>query len=386
MARDALGASIARTCELARYLESRIAQTPELELAAPVELNIVCFRYRAEEAHRVNARIAVELQESGVAAPSTTVLAGKLAIRAAIVNHRTLPVGLGCPGGTDGGDRPFPVRTRAAQSSASASNADASNWPPRLAREAALRELEDRIAAEPEALGLRRDRARLLTELGRTLEARNAYLDILTRAPSDRVALNNLGTLLHATGYRTAARTAYAEAAARHPDDPMSHVNLANVLYARWGVRSWRASTTKPLCATLRTTRKRTRVSSYVLAELGDAARRGVASPKRLRASRRACLAIPRRGPTGIAVAVDFGARRQHPDRNFLDDRVFETTVVASEFYDLHAAAAAPSTDIQRHRRCGSGRARAHGCTVRGGPQQCASTQPARRRDGHRAS
>ena len=91
---EALGASIARTCELARYLESRIAQTPELELAAPVELNIVCFRYRAEEAHRVNARIAVELQESGVAAPSTTVIGGKLAIRAAIVNHRTQPADL----------------------------------------------------------------------------------------------------------------------------------------------------------------------------------------------------------------------------------------------------------------------------------------------------
>ena len=30
-----------------------------------------------------------ELQESGLAAPSTTVLDGRLAIRAAIVNHRT---------------------------------------------------------------------------------------------------------------------------------------------------------------------------------------------------------------------------------------------------------------------------------------------------------
>ncbi len=47
---DALGAAIARTCELARYLENRIAQTPELELAAPVELNMVCFRYRAGRA------------------------------------------------------------------------------------------------------------------------------------------------------------------------------------------------------------------------------------------------------------------------------------------------------------------------------------------------
>jgi hypothetical protein len=37
----------------------------------------------------VNAEIAVQLQESGIAAPSTTTIGGNLAIRAAIVNHRT---------------------------------------------------------------------------------------------------------------------------------------------------------------------------------------------------------------------------------------------------------------------------------------------------------
>ncbi len=37
----------------------------------------------------MNARIVVDLQESGVAAPSTTRINGELAIRAAIVNHRT---------------------------------------------------------------------------------------------------------------------------------------------------------------------------------------------------------------------------------------------------------------------------------------------------------
>jgi glutamate/tyrosine decarboxylase-like PLP-dependent enzyme len=84
---EALGASIARTCELARYLEARILRTPELELVAPVTLNIACFRYRLDDAHPLNARIAIELQESGVAAPSTTVIGGKLALRAAIVNH-----------------------------------------------------------------------------------------------------------------------------------------------------------------------------------------------------------------------------------------------------------------------------------------------------------
>ena len=85
----ALGQTIGRTCELARYLERRIAESGELELAAPVALNIVCFRYRCADADRVNARIVVELQESGVAAPSTTRIGGDTAIRAAITNHRT---------------------------------------------------------------------------------------------------------------------------------------------------------------------------------------------------------------------------------------------------------------------------------------------------------
>jgi glutamate/tyrosine decarboxylase-like PLP-dependent enzyme/glutathione synthase/RimK-type ligase-like ATP-grasp enzyme len=91
---DRVGESISRSCALARCLEERINATPELELMAPVELNIVCFRYRAQnfgpkESNRLNAKIAVKLQESGIVAPSTTQLGGLTAIRAAIVNHRT---------------------------------------------------------------------------------------------------------------------------------------------------------------------------------------------------------------------------------------------------------------------------------------------------------
>jgi glutamate/tyrosine decarboxylase-like PLP-dependent enzyme len=86
---DKLGAIIARCCALAKHLEARILAEPRLELLAPVNLNIVCFRYRADEADRLNGEVVVNIQESGLAAPSTTVLDGRLAIRAAIVNHRT---------------------------------------------------------------------------------------------------------------------------------------------------------------------------------------------------------------------------------------------------------------------------------------------------------
>jgi glutamate/tyrosine decarboxylase-like PLP-dependent enzyme len=54
-----------------------------------VQLNIVCFRYRSDGSDSINAEIVADIQESGVAAPSTTTIDGRLAIRAAIVNHRT---------------------------------------------------------------------------------------------------------------------------------------------------------------------------------------------------------------------------------------------------------------------------------------------------------
>ncbi|MCK1741336.1 aspartate aminotransferase family protein [Bradyrhizobium sp. 139] len=84
---DRLGAVIARSCALAKYLETRVLAEPRLELLAPVNLNIVCFRYRADD--EINREIVADIQEAGVAAPSITTLAGKFAIRAAIVNHRT---------------------------------------------------------------------------------------------------------------------------------------------------------------------------------------------------------------------------------------------------------------------------------------------------------
>jgi glutamate/tyrosine decarboxylase-like PLP-dependent enzyme len=88
---DRMGAMIAQTCKVARYLEARVEREPQLEMLAPVTLNIVCFRYRAAPnvMDSLNAEIVADLHESGIAAPSSTTVDGALAIRAAIVNHRT---------------------------------------------------------------------------------------------------------------------------------------------------------------------------------------------------------------------------------------------------------------------------------------------------------
>jgi len=85
---------IDRNINQAKYLESRVKLEPRLKMLAPVPLNICCFQYKfktrsQKKSNQANARIVWQLQESGLAAPSTTILNGKLAIRVNLTNHRT---------------------------------------------------------------------------------------------------------------------------------------------------------------------------------------------------------------------------------------------------------------------------------------------------------
>ena len=89
-----LGRLIAQNVAQARYLASLVERSGELELMAPAPLNIVCFRYRAvglaEPAlDALNQELLIRLQEGGAAAPSSTRLGGRFALRAAITNHRS---------------------------------------------------------------------------------------------------------------------------------------------------------------------------------------------------------------------------------------------------------------------------------------------------------
>lgn len=87
----ALGEAVARNCAQAQYLGDKVQADPDLELMAPVALNIVCFRHLApvDDLNAFNHEIVVRLQESGVAVPSTTRIHGDLAIRVNLTNHRT---------------------------------------------------------------------------------------------------------------------------------------------------------------------------------------------------------------------------------------------------------------------------------------------------------
>ena len=88
------GRLIQQNIDQAHYLAGLIDAAPELELAAPVTLNVVCFRYvrpGLDDAalDTLNKQILVELQEQGIAAPSGTVIEGKYVLHVAHTNHRS---------------------------------------------------------------------------------------------------------------------------------------------------------------------------------------------------------------------------------------------------------------------------------------------------------
>jgi len=100
----------------------------------------------------------------------------------------------------------------------------------RAMREAALRGIETRLEAEPDALVLRFERARMLDALGRAAEAKAAFADVLRRDPMHFQALCDLGTLQFKSGDLRAARVAFTTLAERHPASSIAHANLGFVL------------------------------------------------------------------------------------------------------------------------------------------------------------
>jgi len=91
---ERFGRMMARNVEQAHYLGELIAAEPELELSAPIGLDIVCFRFdpgglSKEKLERLNRDILSELHEQGIAAPSYTALKGIYCLRVAIANHRS---------------------------------------------------------------------------------------------------------------------------------------------------------------------------------------------------------------------------------------------------------------------------------------------------------
>jgi len=91
---DAYARRIAHDVELARYLDDRVREHPDLESMCPVTLSIACFRYApagVDDAalDALNERLMIEIRRHGRTFPSNAVLNGRYGLRACFVNHRT---------------------------------------------------------------------------------------------------------------------------------------------------------------------------------------------------------------------------------------------------------------------------------------------------------
>ena len=91
---DKFGRVIQQNIDQAKYLAGLVEATPELELALPVALNIVCLRYVRPglgdaALDDLNKRIELELQERGIAVPSVSTIGGRKYLHVAVANHRS---------------------------------------------------------------------------------------------------------------------------------------------------------------------------------------------------------------------------------------------------------------------------------------------------------
>jgi aromatic-L-amino-acid/L-tryptophan decarboxylase len=93
---EAYGRRIAHDVELARYLDERVREHPDLEPMCPVTLSIACYRYAPAAAglddralDALNERLMIGIRREGRAFPSNAELRGRYCLRACLVNHRT---------------------------------------------------------------------------------------------------------------------------------------------------------------------------------------------------------------------------------------------------------------------------------------------------------
>ncbi|RJL31699.1 pyridoxal phosphate-dependent decarboxylase family protein [Bailinhaonella thermotolerans] len=92
--REGHRAMVERHLDLAQRLGRLVEEAPDLELLAPVRLNIACFRYHPpgvpeDRLNDLNSRLGAALLADGRVYAGTTVYRGKTALRPAIVNWST---------------------------------------------------------------------------------------------------------------------------------------------------------------------------------------------------------------------------------------------------------------------------------------------------------
>jgi hypothetical protein len=194
-------------------------------------------------------------------------------------------------------------------------------------------QLDRILARDPDAIDARFERAGLLREQGHFEEAKRDYLDLIRRRPTDFTALNDFGTLVLKAGYKDAACSLFSEAVRHHPDNPMGRVNLAGLLF----LMGEQDQARQHLDAALQVDPDNVhahRILANLLAEAGD--RAGARWHRDKGFGSRFLTTLPYRGnrtPVRLLLLVS-AVGGNTPMTSFLDDQIFETHVLVTEYYN----------------------------------------------------
>jgi hypothetical protein len=163
--------------------------------------------------------------------------------------------------------------------------------------------------------------------------AKEQGVGLLAADPSNRRALHRLGELLFAEGKLTEARAALAQAVDLYPDDPVGLVSLARLLIEAKDSESARehllhALEVDPQCRAAHVG------LSFVLADLGDMAQ--AAAHQRFAFHGRCVIPGQYRGrqPAVTVLKLISTSGGNLRTEGLLSDCVFQTHLVATEFYD----------------------------------------------------
>jgi Flp pilus assembly protein TadD len=192
------------------------------------------------------------------------------------------------------------------------------------------------VLLNPESTAYRFNLANFLSASNRSddvEEAKALFLDVIKTEPTHFGAWNNMGRLLFETGYASAARTAYTAAVTYHPHEATAHVNLGNVLLDQ---------------GDLSTAEKHFKIALGLNPGLSNA-HQGLASilhrlgredearyHREMGFGKQPLSGIPYRGrgqPIPLLILAS-ALEGNIPWRFLIDSEVFQTTIIAVEYFD----------------------------------------------------
>jgi Tfp pilus assembly protein PilF/glutathione synthase/RimK-type ligase-like ATP-grasp enzyme len=197
----------------------------------------------------------------------------------------------------------------------------------------ALDLVERRLLVDPASTDLLFEKAYLFEQIGRPMEARVLYRQVLERVPAHLGALTNLGNLLFASDGLIEANNLYWRAVKEHPEHIVSRTNLGNLLLKVGQIEAAREQFEAALQIDP-AYRAAHAGLAYVMDNLGDADRAALYRSKAF--SGQCMVSLPYRGvQQPIKVLLLLATTTGNvPTHRFLTNLLFERILVATEFYE----------------------------------------------------